>query len=206
VSNRKIHKVIQLFTCCLASTMSGYPVTVWAGGNVYQSDGIEILNHSLPYFDPTNVDFSDWSDKRVQAWRKALDIRAPEAFAMLYIEDVNIAAPVFVGSDESSLDIGLGWVDYTDEPGMATGNTGIAGHRDSFFRNLRNIQKGNMIEVQTISGRFTYRVDKMSVVDIKEVSVLDPQDKEMLTLVTCYPFDYVGDAPQRYIVSASRQY
>jgi sortase A len=82
------------------------------------------------------------------------------------------------------------------------GNVGIAGHRDTFFRPLRNIRQGDMIALTTLEGEYRYRVVSTSVVSPSEVSVLRPTGEEVLTLVTCYPFYYVGSAPERFIVRA----
>ena len=86
----------------------------------------------------------------------------------------------------------------------ADGNTGIAGHRDGFFRGLKDIEPDDAIELETVRGREVYRVERTWVVDPEDVSVLDPTPARSLTLVTCYPFYHVGPAPQRYIVRAAR--
>jgi len=82
------------------------------------------------------------------------------------------------------------------------GNSGIAGHRDGFFRGLKDIATGDWIELETLSGKEVYRVEQTWVVDPEDVSVLDPTPRRALTLVTCYPFYFVGAAPRRFIVRA----
>ena len=84
------------------------------------------------------------------------------------------------------------------------GNSGIAGHRDGFFRGLKDIGPEDAIDLETLRGKEVYRVERTWVVDPEDVSVLDPTPVRSLTLVTCYPFYYVGPAPQRYIVRAVR--
>ena len=92
-------------------------------------------------------------------------------------------------------------IEGTAIPG-AEGNAGIAGHRDGFFRGLKDIGPGDVIELDTLKGNESYRVERVWIVDPEDVSVLDPTSTRALTLVTCYPFYYVGSAPQRFIVRA----
>jgi LPXTG-site transpeptidase (sortase) family protein len=102
-----------------------------------------------------------------------------------------------------ALDRGLGHIRHPALPG-ADGNSGIAGHRDGFFRGLKDIQPGDTIEVDTLDRKDIYRVERTWIVDPSDVSVLDPTAAPSLTLVTCYPFYFVGSAPQRFIVRAVR--
>jgi sortase A len=88
-------------------------------------------------------------------------------------------------------------------PGQA-GNVGLAGHRDTFFRPLRDIQHDDVITVTTLLGEYRYRVLSAKIVPPEDVSVLDPGEGEILTLVTCYPFYFVGPAPDRFIVRAEK--
>jgi sortase A len=79
----------------------------------------------------------------------------------------------------------------------------IAGHRDGFFRGLKDIVVGDQIEVVTLQGPATYTIDRITIVDRTDLSVLQPRSRPSLTLITCYPFYFIGSAPQRYIVQAS---
>jgi sortase A len=105
------------------------------------------------------------------------------------------------GTDAGTLDRGVGHVEGTAPPGTG-GNVGIAGHRDSFFRGLKDIHPRDLIEVDTPQESYSYRVERMWVVDPTEVSVLAPTPGPALTLVTCFPFDFIGSAPRRFIVRA----
>ena len=107
------------------------------------------------------------------------------------------------GTDDRTLDRGLGHIEYTAQPGT-DGNSGIAGHRDSFFRALKDIAQDDLIELDTPQMTDVYRVERTWIVNPDDVSVLDPTPMRALTLVTCYPFYYVGSAPQRFIVRAVR--
>jgi sortase A len=83
------------------------------------------------------------------------------------------------------------------------GNVAIAAHRDGFFRGLENIEIGDEIELTTLEGRQTFRVSMLDIVDPLDLSVLEPLDVDTVTLITCYPFNYVGAAPDRFIVRAA---
>jgi LPXTG-site transpeptidase (sortase) family protein len=114
---------------------------------------------------------------------------------------VNLSATVLEGSDDETLAKGAGHIEDTAFPGEP-GNVGIAGHRDTTFRPVRNLHVGDPLVVTTSNGVYRYRISKTTVVEPEDVFVLDPADHPTLTLVTCYPFEYVGHAPHRFIVSA----
>ena len=97
----------------------------------------------------------------------------------------------------------VGHIPGTPLPGQQ-GNVAIAGHRDTFFRALRNIRKDDEITLATLDGSYRYRVDSTKVVEPEDTQVLDDSHDKILTLVTCYPFDFVGVAPKRFIVRAHR--
>jgi sortase A len=146
-------------------------------------------------------DQSLWSPKRVSAWQKALDNPAPVPLAVIRIPKIHLEAPVLPGTDDGTLDRAVGHIEDTAKPGT-DGNSGLAGHRDGFFRGLKDIVAGDVIELDTLQGTDSYRVERTWVVDPEDVSVLDPTSTRALTLVTCYPFYYVGSAPRRFIVRA----
>ena len=146
-------------------------------------------------------DQSLWSPTRVNAWRTAMGEPGPTPLAVLRIPKVRLEVAVLPGTDDRTLDRGVGHIEYTAQPG-AEGNSGIAGHRDSFFRGLKDIATGDVIELDTRHGTEVYRVERTWIVNPEDVSVLDPTPTRALTLVTCYPFYFVGSAPQRFIVRA----
>jgi sortase A len=146
-------------------------------------------------------DQSLWSPNRITAWRKALSDPSPVPLAVLRIPKIRLEVPVHPGTDDRTLDRAVGHIEGTAKPGT-DGNTGIAGHRDGFFRGLKDIVEGDVIEIDTIQGKDSYRVERTWVVDPEDVSVLTPTSTRALTLVTCYPFYYVGSAPRRFIVRA----
>jgi sortase A len=113
----------------------------------------------------------------------------------------DLQATVLEGSDRGTLAKAAGHIENTARPGEQ-GNIGIAGHRDTVFRPLRHIQEGDVLRLTTAGATYTYRVARTSIVDPHEVHVLAPTDEPTLTLVTCYPFTFIGAAPSRFIVHA----
>jgi sortase A len=144
---------------------------------------------------------TDWSNSRRVGYTKSLktDIGMPNA--VLRIPDLDVEVAVFEGTGKVELNRGVGIVDGTALPGEQ-GNIAIAGHRDGFFRPLENIPAGTTIELVTLTGTQMFSVADVKIVDPFELSVLEQTDNTVLTLITCYPFKYVGYAPDRYIVRA----
>jgi sortase A len=148
-------------------------------------------------------DLSLWDSERISAWQRALNEPAPPPLAVLRIPKIRLEVPVLRGTDDFTLNRAVGHIDDTAQPGT-DGNSGIAGHRDGFFRGLKDIGPEHAIELETLRGKEVYRVERIWVVYPEDVSVLNPTPARSLTLVTCYPFYHVGPAPQRYIVRAVR--
>ncbi len=117
---------------------------------------------------------------------------------------LGLSAMIVEGDRASDLARAVGHIPGTALPGEV-GNVGLAGHRDTFFRSLRNIRTDDIIELVTTQGTVRYRVTATRVVTPDDVAVLRPTLRESLTLVTCYPFDYIGPAPDRFIVRAERR-
>ena len=127
-----------------------------------------------------------------------------EMIGRVEIPRLNVSVVVRAGSDARTLQLAVGHIPGTALPGEP-GNVGLAGHRDTFFRRLQNIRPDDEIRLTTPDGFYTYRVQRTVIVKPRDVWVLDRTDQPTLTLVTCYPFSYVGSAPQRFIVRASLQ-
>jgi sortase A len=152
--------------------------------------------------DSSSLDFSLWSEKRVNAYKAALGMKLEAPLAVLSIPRIGVEVPVFDGTDDLILNRGAGRISGTAKPGQQ-GNIGIAAHRDGFFRGLKDIRVGDRIELRAQNDEFLYAVDNIEIVQPTDVSVLRNRSSSSVTLVTCYPFYFVGDAPQRYIVHAS---
>jgi sortase A len=147
-------------------------------------------------------DFSLWSPKRIKDYEKSLTASLSPPIGILRIVKAGLEVPVLDGIDDISLNRGVGYIPGTTYPGEI-GNVGIAGHRDGFFRILKDAGIGDVIELETLERVDTYQVSDIVIVDKNDVSVLRPSSAPILTLVTCYPFYFIGSAPRRYIVVGS---
>jgi sortase A len=145
--------------------------------------------------------YSPWGNQRTKEYQANLG-KPVESLAVLRIPALHLEVPVLEGTDAVTLNRGVGRIAGTSLPGEG-GNIGIAGHRDGFFRRLKDIRTGDAIELVTISGTDVFVVDQIRITSPADVSALRPRAKHSLTLVTCYPFYFVGPAPSRYIVEAS---
>ena len=148
------------------------------------------------------VDSKLWSQKRIAAYEDSLAKHVDRPLAVLRIAKVHLEVPVLEGTDDLTLNRGVGYIAGSSRPGDE-GNVGIAGHRDGFFRVLKDVGRGDTIELLTPRGTDKYIVDRIVLVRPNDVSVLQSGPIRSLTLVTCYPFYFIGSAPQRYIVQAS---
>jgi len=146
-------------------------------------------------------DQSLWDATQIKDYEAALEEEYPPPLGLLTIDALNIQVPIFNGTDEHILDRGAGRIKGMAKTGE-NGNLGISAHRDSFFRGLKDIELGEVIDVQTVYGVDRYKVTDINIVPKDDVSVLEPVDRKTLTLVTCYPFYHVGAAPKRFIVTA----
>jgi sortase A len=149
------------------------------------------------------VDFGLWSEGRVRAYQESLGRETDSPLAVLRIPKIRLEVPVLGGTDDFELNRAVGHIQGTARPGES-GNVGIAGHRDGFFRGLKDIIRGDLIELETLEETETYIVDEVVIVDPDAVGVLDSTEAPSITLVTCYPFYFIGSAPQRYIVRGIR--
>jgi sortase A len=150
----------------------------------------------------SQVDFALWSAKRVEAYKDSLVKKGDRPLAVLRIPKIHLEVPVYNDTDDLTLNRGVGRILGTARVGEG-GNLGIAGHRDGFFRGLKDVALGDEIQLARVGQSDTYVVEKITIVNPEAVSVLGPTRIPSLTLVTCFPFYFVGSAPQRFIVHAS---
>lgn len=148
------------------------------------------------------------ADEPVQTVSAALLTDLPHMAAdgllgRMEIPRLGLSVMVIEGTGRTTLRRAAGHIPGTALPGQP-GNVGISAHRDTFFRPLRNIAQSDVITLTTPAGIYSYRVVSTSVVTADNVSVLNPTSRQILTLVTCYPFYFVGPAPDRFIVRAER--
>jgi sortase A len=143
-----------------------------------------------------------WDSARIRAYQRSLAVSFPTPEAILRVPKASIEVPILEGTDDLTLNRGVGHIAGTSLPGHP-GNIAITGHRDGFFRGLKDITAGDTIEVVRHNQTDRYMVRNIKIVLPSDTSVLKQTDDSTLTLITCYPFYYVGSAPQRYIIQAS---
>jgi sortase A len=153
-----------------------------------------------------------------RAWRLPGDVGEPVAassanglvtatipagtwIARLEAPTAHLTATILEGSDDRTLARAAGHIEDTAFPGQGS-NFAVAGHRDTIFRRVRNLHVGDPLVVTTADRVYRYRIAKTAIVNPTDVWVLDPTPHPTLTLVTCYPFEFLGHAPKRYIVTA----
>lgn len=141
-------------------------------------------------------------DGRASTTASSFRSTAKVPLAILRIPKIHLEVPVLGATDDITLNRGVGQIAGTASPGEK-GNIGIAGHRDGFFRNLKDLSRGDVIELETTTSSELYVVDSVLVTGPDDTSVLRPRESQSLTLVTCYPFNFIGPAPRRFIVEAS---
>jgi sortase A len=123
------------------------------------------------------------------------------SIGQLHIPRIGLSVVVLEGDDARALRRGAGHIPRSAWAGHA-GNLAIAGHRDTFFRGLRDVRKDDEIELTTLNGSYVYRVESIQIVGSSEMQVLDKTTASVLTLITCFPFSYIGPAPSRFVVRA----
>jgi sortase A len=170
-----------------------------AASGLADFSAMQQLANGLDVAQVRQPDLSLWADGRIEAYRQSLTASAGSPTGVLRIPGLSLEVPIFDGTNDLVLNRGVGRIEGTAMPGEP-GNLGIAGHRDGFFRVLKDIEKGDLISVEYLEGRIEYRVTETFIVDPDETWVLGNSGEEMVTLVTCYPFYFVGHAPQRFIV------
>jgi LPXTG-site transpeptidase (sortase) family protein len=183
-------------------------LTLWSGtyldARVFQSRGSSRLDAALRAreSDPTRTALST----AAFVGPRALDLPKPameagDVLGRIVIPRLGITAIVAEGADAKTLGRAVGHIPSTARPGRP-GNCALAGHRDTFLRGLGRVQVGDLIRIVTLEGTYHYQVEWAEVVEPRRVDVLNATANPSLTLVTCYPFAFVGHAPQRFVVRA----
>ncbi len=180
----KLVRVTQWVLIAIGLAALGYCAAVWVDARIYQS----VAAHRFSVMKP----------------HVSLEPAIPrdgELLGRLRIPSIGVSVMVVQGDGSGELSRAAGHIPGTALPGKS-GNVGIAAHRDTFFRPLKSIRPGDAIELSSLNGTWNYRVVSTKVVDPTDVKVLYPTGKDTLTLVTCFPFYYIGHAPKRFIVVA----
>jgi sortase A len=146
--------------------------------------------------------WGDWSfNHRTRSSETDVPLAPDSLVGRVVIPRLGVNTLVREGTSDATLQVAAGHITGTAMPGRP-GNVGIAAHRDSLFRGLRNVKTNDLIYFETQNGKRAYRVESTSIVQPADVKVLDPAGYRQLTLVTCYPFSWIGFAPERFIVKA----
>lgn len=164
--------------------------------------GYALYKMNKAYAAPSKKD--ETSGKKLHQTTQVLYPERPkqgENFGELYIPKLDATLPIFEGADENELAKGVGHYAGSVLPGEKD-NSVLAGHRDTVFRKLGEVGKGDLLIVRTAAGKFTYKVNKVRIVDQNDRTVIVPKPTATLTVTTCYPFNFIGQAPKRYILVA----
>ncbi|MCC7417878.1 MAG: class D sortase [Acidobacteria bacterium] len=180
---------------------AGVALGLWCAAQVLDARYVQRMPVPPPHRTALPADAQPPPDRSAAAARHLVVLAAGTWVGRLEAPSVGMTATILEGSSDETLARGAGHIEETPLPGEP-GNFGVAGHRDTTFRPVRRLKVGDPLVVTTQDGIFHYRVTKTMVVDPQDVWVLDPASRPTLTLVTCYPFVYIGRAPRRYIVSA----
>lgn len=201
--------------------LTGFFVVQLAQGEVQRQDGIadfELLaqattaqpasaanaaiNEQQDFENVGEPDTSLWNAGRIADYQASLKAELPPVMGVLEVSSVGLKVPVYSTNTDLVMDRGAGVIDgmsYPHEPG----NIGISGHRDGYFRVLKDVQVGDTITLQTLEGEKRFKINATTIVPIADEKLLRDTDDQTVTLVTCYPFYFVGHAPKRFIVTAS---
>lgn len=192
-SSTRIAKWVEFCLWAMGCLALGYCAFLWGRAQYDQAEGNWALEHTLPGDPMTVAGPSERPPDRAEG----------SLVGRIDIPRLDLSAVVFEGTTDDTLARGVGHLKGSAGPGER-GNLVLAGHRDTFFRELRNIREGDEVDIKGPQGEFEYRVESTTVVDPDQTEVLKPGDGATLTLITCYPFRYIGNAPQRFIVRASK--
>jgi sortase A len=196
--------VVQRLLCGIGlALMALYVATLTAGEIGRRADVENFSARSAPadaWREQTSApDMSLWSAQRVRDFKLAQQEVVAGPLALLRLPSLGLTVPVYPTATEVHLNRGVALIEGMAMPDRG-GNLGLAGHRDGFFRVLKNIKPGALIEVETQRRVHRYRVASIDIVDKTDGELLMDTDDPTITLVTCYPFYFIGDAPRRYVV------
>jgi sortase A len=192
-SSTRVAKWVEFCLWALGCLALGYCAFLWGRAQYDQAEGNWALEHALPG-DPMRV---------AGPSKRPPDRAEGSLVGRIDIPRLDLSAVVFEGTTDDTLARGVGHLRGSAGPGER-GNLVLAGHRDTFFRALRNIREGDEVDIKGPQGEFEYQVESTTIVNPDQTEVLEPGNGDTLTLITCYPFRYIGNAPQRFIVRASK--
>lgn len=197
----------EVFSYVAGILFLGFFVVQIAQGEIQRRSAIAEFAHLpeenlIPIPETAAPDTVLWAPGRITDYQTSLNAELPPVLGVLAIPSIGLEVPVYPSDSELLMDRGSGVIDgmsYPHEPG----NIGIAGHRDGYFRVLKNVQPGDKLVLETLEGPKNFVINTTQVVEIDDMALLQDTTEQTVTLVTCYPFYFVGHAPQRFIVTAS---
>lgn len=189
----RVARWLEIWFWAMGCLALGYCAFLWGRAQYDQAEGKWALEHILTG-DPAAV---------TGPIRRPPDSAEGSLVGRIDIPRLDLSVVVFEGTSDQTLARGVGHLRGSAGPGER-GNLVLAGHRDTFFRELRYIQQGDAVNIMGPQGEFEYKVESVAIVEPDQTEVLKPSDGSTLTLITCYPFRYIGNAPQRFIVRASK--
>ena len=182
--------------------VGGALLSVWLVPTLY---GAAMSHAAVALFRAQSTTNRMWDSARIRAYKQTLSMSFAPPEAILRIPKLGVEVPIFEGTSDAILNRGVGRIAGTAGPGEP-GNYAVTGHRDGFFRPLKDIAPGDVVEVERMEHQSRvvdrYVVRKLKIVLPSDISVLKPAERSTLTLITCYPFFYLGSAPQRFVVQA----
>jgi sortase A len=198
ISSRAVRFV--QWACLAFGTLmcAGYAAALVAGELGRRGD-IEAFEDAKGFEPPPPPNLSLWSTTRIEQFLASTRLPISEPIGILRARSLQLAVPLYAESSELHLNRGVAVIAGMSTPDEG-GNVGIAGHRDGFFRALKNVRHGDVIELQTHVRVHRYRVVSIDIVNASDRGLLEDTEEPTLTLVTCYPFYHVGHAPQRFVV------
>ena len=183
----------------LAQTQASDPI--FSAINVESSSGAD-ASSAFDLVALGEPDTSLWNAGRVADYKASMKAQLPEVLGILDLPSVGLKVPIYATNTALVMDRGTGIIDGMAYP-HEEGNIGISGHRDGYFRVLKDVKIGDTVVLQTLKGPKNFSVTAIDIVDRADETLLRDTDEQSVTLVTCYPFYFVGHAPKRYIVTAS---
>ncbi len=197
----------EVLSYVLGILFMGFFVVQIAQGEIQRRNDIAHFLSSSPAEaiflpDVTEPNTALWAPGRIADYQSSLAAELPPVLGVLSIPSIGLEVPVYPSDSELLMDRGSGVIDGMSYP-HELGNIGIAGHRDGYFRGLKDVQPGDKLLLATLEGPKHFVINTTQIVEIDELDLLQDTTEQTVTLVTCYPFYFVGHAPQRFIVTAS---
>lgn len=178
--------------------VGGYAINQIREMNAY-SGSPALSKQLLPELAPSSLK-NDASIKPQDVYNQ-VNVHRGDYIGKITIPDLKQTLPIYQGTENAQLKMGIGHYEKSVLPGVAD-NSVLSGHRDSVFSQLGKLKVGQFVTVETVAGTFTYKISGFRIVGANDRTVIVPTKTAVLTLTTCYPFHYIGNAPKRFIVSA----